>query len=329
MHGLINKKRAFDTASGRRILLYESEAVRIAQYTQSSPGLEIGGDLFGYFAPDGSPIVFIASGSGPHARRGVTHFQQDPEFQTAVFSQLATEFRMYYIGDWHSHHSIGLSQPSGSDDSKLQDLANKNGWPRLFSLIVETESAERHPGRHASNRKTVSDVSGKSEAYGIWWNAFEYVFVSQQLARNRIVVDFQSPRNPYDQLSGEINGRCSKGSSSHTIAGPVHSGASSQTTELSIAIFQKICAKLADKLPNARMELDPEYPGGASLFVHDAGREVICGINHENHTLSVTIESAGRDQAAFGVSSSRGRVDTNDLRLIVAHIVERLTGSAV
>ena len=160
--------------------------------------------MFGFYEPGGSPLILVATGPGPAARRDATHFQQDPEFQAAVFNQLATKFRMFYIGDWHSHHSIQLSEPSGPDNAKLQDLANKNGWSRLCSLIVQTEMSSIRSPRHGRQRHE-NEADGPTEGLGIWWNAFQYDFQGHELARDRVAIDFQSDANPYELTSDNID----------------------------------------------------------------------------------------------------------------------------
>ena len=344
LFGLFGGKRGQDSGRVERILLYESEAVRITQYAQSSPNAEIGGDLFGYFAPDGSRLVFVASGPGPAARRDTTHFRQDPQFQSTVFNELATKFRMFYVGDWHSHHRLHLSEPSRSDDAKLQDLASKNGWPQLFSLIVQTEYTPRHLNQYAGHRKGVSQADSESdgmgravEAFGVWWNVFQYTFTESKHARRRITIEFQSGENPYDATSRNINAPLEKGAHqrSYEVGGPVSAdahprwaddgaGVSVECDEFTLGIYQRICRALSGELDRAEMEVDLEYPGGASLLVLDGGKKVICGIHGTADTpLAVTVDSIGREQVAFKVPCRRGVVGPVDIGKIVEHIIEQ------
>ena len=316
-------KRVRDAAT--RILLYEYEAIRIAKYAQSSPGIEIGGDLLGFYAPTGNPLVFIASGPGPTARRDATHFQQDPQYQATIFNHLALKFRMFYVGDWHSHHGLGLSEPSGSDDAKLQDLSAKNGWPRLFSLIVQTELA----------RGRFGGPGGPIEGFGIWWNAFQYAFDETGPVRHRVQIEFQSGENPYaaesDRITptretrSDLRGYEAGASATTDFRVPeVHGGAAASGDEFTINIYQKICRGLSDELPRVEMEVDLEYPGGPRLAILDGDKKVACSIlNSGDVSLAVMVDPAGGKQLTFKVPRSRGQVDPVAIRTIVQRIMEQ------
>lgn len=329
-----------------RILVYESEAIRIAQYALSSPSLEIGGDLFGFFAPDGSPLVFIASGPGPRARRGGTHFQQDPEFQARLFHDLASKFRMFYVGDWHSHHGLGLSEPSGSDDAKLEDLATKNAWPRLFSAIVQTDrvrdvsdhSAARRGETSRPERNSVG-FGGPMRAYGVWWNAFQYSF-NEPNPRQRVAVEFQSGANPHEESSASINAAvpivpCSTGYPTFSRGSEVAEVANGavaceQADEFTINTYRKLCRVVASELPEAEMEVDLKDSSGARLIVSSNRRTVACRLHSvADASLTITISSKGLKNVVVKVPCPRGEIDPVDVRAIALRIVEQLQPPAV
>ena len=307
-----------------RILLYESEAIRIAKYAQPSTRIEIGGDLLGFYEPSGSPLVFVASGPGPAARRDATHFQQDPQYQATIFNHLASKFRLFYVGDWHSHHSLGLSEPSGSDDAKLQDLSAKNGWPRLFSVIVQTELP----------RGGFRGDGGPTEGFGIWWNAFQYTFDEPQPVRYRVQIEFQTGGNPYGAESDRINSTReresdlrsyeARGSETTDFRVPeVHDQATVPADEFTITIYQKICRALSDELRRVEMEVDLECPGGPLLVIADGDKKVACSILvSADDSLAVRIDPPGGKQVAFKVPCLRGQVDSVDIRTIVQRIIE-------
>jgi len=60
-----NGREAFDGSprrgdgrpSDRKVLIYATEADRVASLTLEHPDIETGGDLFGYWTHTGSPIV--------------------------------------------------------------------------------------------------------------------------------------------------------------------------------------------------------------------------------------------------------------------------------
>ena len=102
MHSNLYTSRSDTRKDGFRscVFVLNSEANRIAEYVRSNVSIEIGGDLFGFFSPEGFPIVLVATGPGPEAKQGHGHFLQDPDFQTWAFRELATRYRLYYLGDW-------------------------------------------------------------------------------------------------------------------------------------------------------------------------------------------------------------------------------------
>jgi len=336
LFSLVASKSARDFASElRRILLYQSEAARIARYARSSPHLEIGGDMFGFYTPAGEPLVFVTTGPGPAARRDATHFQQDPEFQTRIFNQLASKFRMFYIGDWHSHHSLGLSEPSGSDDAKLRDLARKNGWPQLFSLIVQTELTDHRSRYHGRYR---DEPSGPTEEFGIWWNAFHYQFREEKHFRHRVEIDFQAEQNPYQTTSDSIDATIqqdhrsrdyeSRGFASAVLP-PIETLSESRITisadEFLLKSYQEICRELSRELHNAQMEVDLEASGGPCLVVLDGQQSVKCSIlGHCDSTVRVEVSPQAREKIEFEVSCKSGRIAAVEMLRIVACVVSQI-----
>lgn len=322
-----------------RILLYESEATRIAKYARSSVGLEIGGDLLGFYEPGGSPLVFIASGPGPAAQRDATHFRQDPEFQTTVFNKVASRFRMFYVGDWHSHHKLGLSEPSGSDDAKIHDLADKNDWPVLYSLIVQTEVAFGRTTRNGGEFAGIGNINRPVESFGLWWNGFQYTVDRSSTARRRVRIEFQLGANPYLSTAEEMNGVCEavskswahehggkqRGATTHP-AGDIEGGRSVADDESAVNLYQQICGIIAQRRRNAQMEVDLNYPGGACLIVSDGPNRVTCRVREASGHIEAMVDSS-RSKETFKLPFHRGRIDSSDLDTMAAQIIAQLSFS--
>jgi hypothetical protein len=323
-----------------RILLFESEATRIARYALSSPGVEIGGDLFGFYTPDGSPLIYVASGAGPNSRRGPTHFEQDPEFQVSVFNQLASTLRMFYIGDWHSHHTLGLSSPSGSDDRKLQDLAAKNSWPQLFSLIIQTDSHSSDAGHKSGSRRggaSAREPDGSAtptQGKDVQWNAFHYVFDTRDAHGARTSIEFQSGDSPHLAVSETINRHCLG-------AGPAGSGSpgrhparfptggvyqDSAHGNRAVDVCRGVCGVISDVLPRAEMVLDLEQTGRICLTVTNQGKTLVCGIfgDDDSSSFEVTINDVAVAPLTLRVQYVRGKIDVADVRAVAGHIVDAL-----
>ena len=107
-----------------KIIIYKSELDYLSKCILEYPNIETGGNLFGFWTPLGVPIVHYVVGPGPRAVHNVTHFRQDFEFLERNADFLVAEHALHHIGSWHSHHSLGLTTPSGGDSaSTLEGMA--------------------------------------------------------------------------------------------------------------------------------------------------------------------------------------------------------------
>ncbi len=99
----------------RKIIIYQSELNYLSQCILDYPQIETGGNLFGFWTPFGIPVVHYVVGPGEHAIHHVAHFRQDYHFLEMHADQLVEEHALHHIGSWHSHHSLGLTEPSRGD----------------------------------------------------------------------------------------------------------------------------------------------------------------------------------------------------------------------
>lgn len=103
--------------------IYPSELEHMSACMARYPRLETGGDLFGLWTHEGAPVVMLATGPGPRARRSSTSFWQDPEFLETEHARLWQRHGLVNLGEWHSHHHIGLAEPSGGDEATVWNVA--------------------------------------------------------------------------------------------------------------------------------------------------------------------------------------------------------------
>lgn len=96
--------------------------------------VETGGDLFGLWEP--TPTIYFASRAGPNAVREVAHFRLDVEYLRELSDLFAAEWSIRYLGDWHSHHRLGLREPSPGDRQRIQRVAGRNGFEGMAEIIV-------------------------------------------------------------------------------------------------------------------------------------------------------------------------------------------------
>ena len=170
--------------------IFKSEVIRIVRYTYSRSSIEIGGDLFGFYSPVGQPIICVATGPGPEAKLGHDYFLQDPDFQVWSFGILVNQYRLLFLGEWHSHHSLRSSEPSQSDTNRLLDLSQKNKWPHLCSIILQTHGRKSDPG---------------TELRGIYWNVFRYDFSSSNFHKKRTSIQVSKQASAFSGLAEQLH----------------------------------------------------------------------------------------------------------------------------
>ena len=120
------------------VYIYESEINAIVNQTSKKEfkNTETGGDLFGYWNVYGEPIIVLAGGSGPNAKCYSAEFEQDYIYVIKCENQLYEQHGLLYLGDWHSHHHLGLTQPSRGDINRIYGLLEKNSRDFMVEIIV-------------------------------------------------------------------------------------------------------------------------------------------------------------------------------------------------
>ena len=105
----------FESNSAPCAVIYQSELDFVSCCILDRPDIETGGELFGFWTARGVPVVLYAIGPGPQANHQLTFFNQDVEYLKLVGNRLLDRFGLQHIGEWHSHHQLGLAEPSGHD----------------------------------------------------------------------------------------------------------------------------------------------------------------------------------------------------------------------
>lgn len=125
-----------------KVLIYESEAQKMAEYVAQYPSIETGGDLFGYWTHSGAPVVMYVLGPGPCSQHHYTSFYQDPDYLHDVGTALYHTHGLQHVGEWHSHHRLGLNEPSSGDIQTVRRGIQRQRWDR-FLLTICTFSSVR------------------------------------------------------------------------------------------------------------------------------------------------------------------------------------------
>jgi len=137
----LNRRYPHKTPRGFLVTL-ESELRAIAAEA-SAWSIETGGDLFGRWHD--IPTILLATKAGPNAQRNNAHFRLDVDYLRLLSETLASDWALRYFGDWHSHHRLGLSSPSGGDQKRIHSLASRNQFPGMAEIIVTLEDARNEP----------------------------------------------------------------------------------------------------------------------------------------------------------------------------------------
>ena len=119
----------------REARIFQSELDFIARCILDCPDIETGGQLFGYWTREGVPVVCYALGPGPKANHQRTFFNQDLGYLQSVGDAIVKHYGLEHIGEWHSHHQLGLAQPSGHDASNIYGNMVKAGRERFLLCI--------------------------------------------------------------------------------------------------------------------------------------------------------------------------------------------------
>ena len=82
--------------------------------------IETGGNLFGLWTTSGSAVIHVVLGPGKNCRRTETSFHQDIEYLNRVGRFVNDNYMFCHIGEWHSHHSLGIKKPSTGDEQTIR-----------------------------------------------------------------------------------------------------------------------------------------------------------------------------------------------------------------
>ena len=124
-------------------IIYRSELDFVSRCILDRTNIETGGQLFGFWTGKGVPVVLFAIGPGPRANHQMTFFNQDVQYLVSVGTILVRKYGLQHIGEWHSHHQLGLAHPSGHDASTMvNNIKRSNLGQFLLSIgnCSETES---------------------------------------------------------------------------------------------------------------------------------------------------------------------------------------------
>lgn len=124
-----------ENAPSALAIIAKSEIDYISRCILDYKHIETGGQLFGDWTADGTPRVLYAIGPGRNANHESTFFNQDVDYLVKVGRILNEEYGLQHIGEWHSHHQLGLAHPSGHDASNMVSSIRNNHLGRFLLCI--------------------------------------------------------------------------------------------------------------------------------------------------------------------------------------------------
>lgn len=125
-----------------RLAIHNGELAQLQQWVLRHESIETGGDLFGLWSTDSTAVVHLVLGPGKLSRRTTTSFYQDAEYLGEAGNRLTKEYGLCHIGEWHSHHTLGLAYPSGGDQSTVWRHMPSNGFMRFIVCIANIDSVQ-------------------------------------------------------------------------------------------------------------------------------------------------------------------------------------------
>ena len=120
----------------RDVLIYESELLRIVRLCHEYDGIETDWHLFGTSTASGVPVVEYVLDCGPNAVHEVAFCKPDVAYLTREGNRLVNRYGLCHIGAGHSHHRLGLNEPSGFDVKTTVTGMREAGMRRFVQMIV-------------------------------------------------------------------------------------------------------------------------------------------------------------------------------------------------
>jgi hypothetical protein len=161
--------------------ILESELKFISGLSAHWGEIETGGELYGLFTHGCRPTIMLATPPGPNAIHQVAHFRQCIDFFKQANAFCRDKYGLQYIGNFHSHHKLGIKGLSSGDIHSTHLIASKNGYRRFCQIVVTFDSASyANRQNHRHYKKELTDRASESiaEKKGVAYTDTEAYFVA-------------------------------------------------------------------------------------------------------------------------------------------------------
>lgn len=125
-------------------MIYEQDYKELCAWVLKKPNIETGGDLFGLWADKHTAVIQLVLGPGERCTRTTASFYQDIDYLRRVGSYLTENEGVCHIGEWHSHHQLGLARPSGGDENTVWNNMPTYNLKRFVIFIANIQSSKQN-----------------------------------------------------------------------------------------------------------------------------------------------------------------------------------------
>ena len=136
------RQNSDDHSPADSAIIYQSELEEISRYILDYPSIETGGELFGFWTVYGVPVVLFAIGPGPNSIHQYTSFNQDVPYFHRIGMYISERYGLQHIGEWHSHHQLGLDRPSSRDENNMVTTIQECNLKRFLLCIGNVDGGK-------------------------------------------------------------------------------------------------------------------------------------------------------------------------------------------
>lgn len=154
--------------------IFESETRLIAGVSAAWGDLETGGALFGFLSHGRRPVVHLATPPCEAARHEHVHFADDVTGFGERARRLADWGGLQLVGTWHSHHELGLQEPSGGDRGQVQSITGRNGYSTWVEIITSHRALDESDRSSGPWPFWKRKITTRSSAVSVQLNTFFY-----------------------------------------------------------------------------------------------------------------------------------------------------------
>ena len=125
------------------VVIYESDYKQLCTWVLKNTDIETGGDLFGLWADKHTAVIQFVVGPGQNCQRSPVSFYQDINYLEEIGKHMTKKEGVCHIGEWHSHHQLGLARPSGGDENTVWNNMPTYNLKRFVIFIANLEQLRK------------------------------------------------------------------------------------------------------------------------------------------------------------------------------------------